>query len=284
MEVPENLVRVIQGEAERLVQYLPTLPPEAWGQPSACERWEVRDVIGHLSWMAEFYVEAVSRAVQGDVSPPEGFPAVGASTGASFDEFIAQRAIAWRESLGDQLLPTFSTRLAQLIHLLATRTPQDWEKPAYRFSRSVPLRNYLYLSLQELALHGWAIRSVIEPAAHLSVESLPALMDRIPQRFTIPWVADFSHGTHLPSPIRYRWDVTGVVSSPYDIVVENGKCRIEPGGAAAVGHVTFRSDTETFVLLMYGRLTLEPALATGRLSVEGEQGLVTAFERWLKRA
>lgn len=233
--------------------------------------------------MAEFYVEAVSRAVQGDVSPPEGFPAVGASTGASFDELIAQRAIARRESLGDQLLPTFSTRMAQLTHFLATRTPQDWEKPAYRFSRIVPLRNYLYLSIQELALHGWDIRSTLEPVAHLSVETLPALMDRIPQRFTIPWVADFSRGTSLPSPIRYCWDVTGVVSSPYDIVVEDGKCRIEPGGAA-VGHVTCRSETETFVLLMYGRLTLESAIAAGRLSVEGDQGLITAFDRWLKGA
>jgi uncharacterized protein (TIGR03083 family) len=283
MEVPENLVRAIQGEAERLTQDLQTLPPEAWGQASACERWEVRDVIGHLAWMAEFYVEAVSRAVQGDVSPPAGFPAVGASTGASFDEFIAQRAIACRKSLGEQLLPTFRTRLAQLTHLLATRTPQDWEKPAYRFSRLVPLRNYLYLSMQELTLHGWDIRSALEPVAHLSVDSFPALMDRIPQRFTIPWVADFSRGTSLPSPIRYRWDVTGEVSSPYDIVVEDGTCRIEPGGAAA-GQVTFRSDTETFILLMYGRLTLEPAIATGRLNVEGDQGLVTAFDRWLKRA
>ena len=283
MEIPDNLVRVIQGEEEWLTQYLQTLPPEAWGQPSACERWEGRDVIGHLTWMAEFYVEAVSRAVQGNVSPPEGFPAVGASTGASFDEFIAQRAIVCRQSLGEQLLPTFSIRLAQLIHLLATRTPQDWEKPAYRFSRTVPLRNYLYLSIQELALHGWDIRSALEPVAHLSVASPPALMDRIPQRFTIPWVADFSRGASLPSPICYRWDMTGGVSSPYDIVVENGTCRIEPGGAA-VGHVTFRSDTETFVLLMYGRLTLELAIATSRLSVEGDQGLVTAFDRWLKRA
>jgi len=39
MEVPENLVRVIQGEAKRLTQYLQDLSPEAWDQPSACERW-----------------------------------------------------------------------------------------------------------------------------------------------------------------------------------------------------------------------------------------------------
>lgn len=72
MEVPENLVWVIQGEAERLTQYLQTLPPEAWVSPAPVRR-EVRDVIGHLTWMAEFYAEAVSRAVHGDVSPQQAF-------------------------------------------------------------------------------------------------------------------------------------------------------------------------------------------------------------------
>ena len=36
MDAPENLVKVIQAEAEWLTEYLHTLPPEAWGTPSAC--------------------------------------------------------------------------------------------------------------------------------------------------------------------------------------------------------------------------------------------------------
>jgi hypothetical protein len=97
MDTPKNLITLGQAESERLTQYLSTLPPDAWTLPSACERWAVRDVVGHLTWVAEWYVDAVSRAIQEDVSPPAGFPPAGASTGASRNAFIAQSAIARRE-------------------------------------------------------------------------------------------------------------------------------------------------------------------------------------------
>jgi hypothetical protein len=48
--------------------------------------------------------------------------------------------------------------------------------------------------------------------------------------------------------------------------------------------VTFRCATDIFVLLMYRRLTLEPIMQAGHLTVEGDQGLTAAFDRWLKRA
>ena len=49
MDTPEHLVHVLQGEAERLTQSLQTLPPDAWHHPSACDLWDVRDVVGHLT-------------------------------------------------------------------------------------------------------------------------------------------------------------------------------------------------------------------------------------------
>ena len=38
------------------------------------------------------------------------------------------------------------------------------------------------------------------------------------------------------------------------------------------------------MLLIYGRLTLESASASGCLRIEDEHGLIAAFERWLKGA
>jgi hypothetical protein len=58
---------------------------------------------------------------------------------------------------------------------------------------------------------------------------------------------------------------------------------MEPAGTATP-HVTFRCETDIFVLMMYRRLTLEPVLAAGQLVVEGDQGLATAFARWLTGA
>ena len=48
MGAPEDTVKLISAESERLTQYLTTLSPEAWRTPSACERWQVRDVVAQV--------------------------------------------------------------------------------------------------------------------------------------------------------------------------------------------------------------------------------------------
>lgn len=43
-----ELRQVIRDERERLVRDLRALPADAWEQPSLCDGWAVRDVVGHL--------------------------------------------------------------------------------------------------------------------------------------------------------------------------------------------------------------------------------------------
>src|SRR5690349_13251664 len=107
MDSPEETVKLIIAESERLTQYLNTLPPEVWSTPSACERWEVRDVIAHLAGGAEVYTDVIARSVQGDASPPPGRQTSGPTNAAAFAEGNAQRVLARRERLGDQVLTNF---------------------------------------------------------------------------------------------------------------------------------------------------------------------------------
>jgi uncharacterized protein (TIGR03083 family) len=97
MGSPEETVKLVIAESERLIQYLNTLSPEAWSKPSACDRWEVRDVVTHLAGQGQFYADMIARSLQGDASTPEGLPAAGSATAASFAEGAAQRVIARRE-------------------------------------------------------------------------------------------------------------------------------------------------------------------------------------------
>jgi SCP-2 sterol transfer family protein len=46
--------------------------------------------------------------------------------------------------------------------------------------------------------------------------------------------------------------------------------------------VTFHCATETLVLLLSARLTLESALDSGRVIVEGDRRLAMAFSQWFK--
>jgi len=273
MDAPEETVKLIIAESERLTQYLTALPSEAWSTPSACERWEVRDVVAHLAGGAEVYTDVISRSVQGDASPPAGRQASGPANAASAAEGNAQRVLARRENLGDQVLANFLAANAQLNHLLASLGPEDWEKPHYTALGSAPLRHRPADRLLELVVHGWDIRSRLESDAHLSDASVPVLVEVILGR-VFRWL--FHPGPRLPTPIRYRVTLTGVDATEYDIVIAGDQATVEPAGTA-VAHVLLWCDPETFVLLMLGRLPLSDALAQRLLVAEGAGEQVSAF-------
>ena len=46
--------------------------------------------------------------------------------------------------------------------------------------------------------------------------------------------------------------------------------------------VTVHGDVEAYVLLVYGRLPLEAAMASGRLTVTGDRELALAFGQWFR--
>jgi uncharacterized protein (TIGR03083 family) len=279
MEALAARVALIQAEAERLAQYLSTVSLDAWRQSSACQGWEVRDVVAHLVEVAQFYVRTITRGVQGDMArPPELVPPAIAPAA-----FIAQSAIACRERLGEALLSTFCTRYAELSALLAQLDDGDWEKLCYYASepRSRPVREFLALSVQELAIHGWDIRSRLDPAFHLSSESVTVLVQHTPRRLGRPHRSVFPLPPELPDPVRFRWELRGAVLDIYDIVVEHGHCRMEPA-VDSTAQVAFRAEAETFVLMLYQRLPLTVAMATGSLVVDVDGELTTAFDRWLR--
>ena len=280
MDSPERRVKIAIAESERLKQYLSSLPPEAWSKPSACDRWEVRDVVAHLAWVAESYTERIHESLQRDSSTPESQPAPGPVEAASFAEGNAQRAISRRERVGDQVFSDFVKTDDQLNQLMATLGPQDWDKPHYYASLGTePMRFRPDLWIQELAIHGWDIRSRLEPEAHPSDESLPVLMDVVPGQLTR---FIFSPRSRLSEPIRYRWELTGAGARNSDVVVEGDKASVEPAGTGKAD-VIFRCETETFAFIAYRRLAIDAANATGRLTIEGDSKLACDFQRWFPR-
>jgi hypothetical protein len=199
-------------------------------------------------------------------------------------EPIAHMALATREQLSTQVLATFEATITRLNALLAEVGPQEWERPCYHPWRLMPVQQFLAMTLQELALHGWDIRSRLTPDALLAPESFPALLELIATSSTsgfLTWA--FRPGARLSAPVRYRFEVTGAVPSRVDIVVAGDHADIAEAGDTAAS-VTFHCDTETYVLVMYGRLSLEATHARGRLRVEGDQALIVAFGQWFKGA
>jgi uncharacterized protein (TIGR03083 family) len=277
METPESRIQLAQATSAQLRQYLHTLPSEAWRRPSACQHWEVRDVVGHLILVAEFYLGVISRGLQGDPSPPAGFPPAGTANAASWAALFDPMSVARRESLEDRLLATFTAASDQLHQLLTRCSPQAWETLCYHAVSLLPVRMFVDLWLTELVMHGWDIRSRFEPEAHLVSESLPAFLELIPG--VLQWA--FWPGARRSTPARYRFEVTGPIPLKADIVVEGDRARLEPVEAAQA-NVTFHCAAEPFVLLLYGRLTLPQAIAAGHIAAAGEMDLIPVFAQWFQ--
>jgi hypothetical protein len=196
---------------------------------------------------------------------------------AAYSAFTAQQALAQRVSLGEPLLTAFTTRTAQLHDCLMRLQPHDDATLCYHPFRLLPAQVFPPLWLEEVTMHAWDIRVALDPMASLAAESLPFLMERLPRRAMV----NFRPGARLAAPVRYRFAVTGVVPGTYDLLVQGDQAGMEPAGMTAA-HVTCHCQTETFVLLMMDRLSLEAAIERGDLTVEGDRRLVAAFETWFK--
>ena len=281
IESSKALVDLIKSESERLKDYVSALPPEALDRPSPCEDWNVGEVIAHLDWFAEIYGGMMERGIRGDLSPTEGFPAVpGTLSGPGIAELYGRSAIELRRSLGQDLLPAFCERYDLLNDMLQGIGPDDWDKPCYHTNGIRPVESFVPIIVAELAVHEWDIRSTLEPSPHLSEKSLPALMKKLPSNRR-PWSTPFETPVTGPGPIYYRFELEGAVSGRQDVIVENGKARLEPSCDAAAD-VSIRCHSEILALLVYGRLTLDSAAAAGLAKVEGDGELVSSFDRWLK--
>jgi uncharacterized protein (TIGR03083 family) len=262
-------VKTVDAEAKRLEQYLSALSPEDWQRPSACDQWQVADVVAHLTGMR--VAETIARGLQGDLSPHEDLD-VSPRTDLSMRERIAQGSMAFRERLGDQLLSAFMTNNAHLAQVLVGLAPHDWETLCYRVTGPAPVRTLIDIRITELALHGWDIRSRFETHATLSVESLPALLTMLPRMVRGALRPQASHTI----PVRYRFVVTTPVAVRQDIVLSREGARCEPASDSQAD-VTFRCAADTYVLVMFGRLAMETVIRDGRLAYAGPPELVTAF-------
>ncbi len=266
-----RLVHLISAEASRLGDFLAGLDQEGWARDSACGDWMVGDVAAHLTQGAYNWASGITRAVAGDADPPQGQRAL--SPGERGSGATAQQAIEYRQRAGEEeLLKSFNEGYRQLNQLLSGLGDDDWGKPCFHRRGVLPVHDYVALRLQELAIHGWDIRSAFDQAAGLAEESLPALVGRVPRWLTNTFAAD----PGLPAPLRFRFDVAGPAPVHQDVLVNRDSFRLEPV-ADAPADITFRCGTSNYLLLIYGRLNQDRAMQAGNLEIEGNRELAAVF-------
>lgn len=284
MSTQAELVTVIQTEVERLQPYLAALPADAWTKPSACPLWDVRDVVVHLLRVPDNYVVRITRGLQGDTSPPGSTPAPHIWKTHSEEERrqrwreMGEQQLTFRERFGDELVSVFRPAWEPFLHLVATLSAPEWDQPCYHDFGIIPAHSLAHAGLFELVIHGWDIRSALEPSAPLAPDALAAILDffaECPHWFFLP-------AARLSTPIRYRFVFTGVLSRPWDIVVEGNQAHIGPAADASPADATFACERETFALLICGRIGFDAALRDKRLIPTGDPPVVQTFKKWFQ--
>ena len=266
-----DMMRLLSAEAAQLRDFMAGLETAAWSRPSACAGWTVGDVFAHVTQGARTWSESITKAMAGDASPPPGQSPL--RPGERGSEVTAQRAIAYRQEIGEAaLLKAFADGYQQLCQVLQGLQPTDWDKPCFHRRGVLPVRDYVGIRLQELTIHGWDIRSAFDAAATVSEAPLPVLMG-IAQR----WLANtFRAEPSLTAPVRYRFDVSGAVPIRQDVIVSRDSFQITPVADSAAD-VTLHCTTGNYLLFVYGRLSLDQAVHTGRLSIEGNRQQAALF-------
>ncbi len=266
-----RVVHLIAAEAANLGDFLGGLDQAGWSRDSACGEWLVGDVAAHLTQGAYNWAGGITRAVAGDAGPSQGQRALG--PGERGSGATAQQAIDYRQRTGEgEMLKSFTDGYRQLNQLLSGLGDEDWEKPCFHRRGIMPVHEYVALRLQELAIHGWDIRSAFDQDAGLAEQSLAALVGRVPRWLTNTFAAD----PGLPAPLRFRFDVGGPVSVRQDVLVNQDSFQLEPI-ADVPADITFRCGTSTYLLLIYGRLNRDRAVEAGSLEIDGNPELGAVF-------
>ncbi|MCH7736170.1 MAG: maleylpyruvate isomerase family mycothiol-dependent enzyme [Chloroflexi bacterium] len=269
-------VLLVKDESARIGNYLKTLKPKAWATQSACDAWQVADVVAHLTGAVDRFGPNIIRGIEGDSSAPEGSPPAGEGDLAARLRANAQVAIDFKNSLGAELLNTYNDSRLRFDAVFAELKEEDRDKPCYHAAGTISVETYLNLRLTELIVHEWDIRSRLEVAPVMSPESLPSIIEMFPV-FVVGRL--FDPGSSMPASARFRFELTGPVAGSYDIVAGGGQKALMESASEKRPDAIFGCDSQTFVLLVYGRLSLEKAIADGHIVVTGDTSLIANFGR-----
>jgi len=268
IELVKTLASSISGRAA-------SLSPDQMALPSACDEWQIQDVISHLVGGAERQIDSMRRGRAGDSGPPEGFTPQESSAMSATN---AQRDIQRREDLGNGLMAAFDEYYERLYAELDHFDPDGWDTLCWHLRRgAMPASDYVELRIQELAIHDWDIRKALEPGLSLHPDSIESLLGMAPK-----WLGMcFRPGEKLERPVAFEFDL----APPYErsiIVRVSGDAFDMPAPEEVPDRWTVCGEAPAFLLFIYGRITGQEAIDANEFAVTGDAGLLRQFEGWFR--
>jgi len=240
-EGKDTILRVVRDHAERM--FALAEQPSAWEAPTACESWQVKDVIGHLVDTTEGYFKSFEIARSGaDAAAAFGLLAM--------HERAGQSAQAMAQIPQHELMERARADLDKMMGILEPLTADEWGglMVPHSYMGSVPAFIYAAGQLMDYGVHTWDIKQGTGQAHGMDGDAADLL---VPFMFII-WQSTIRPDADL-APFTIGIRVTGRNAGEYRVSIGEGGLSYEPGSVDDLPAV-IDFDAGSLVLTAFGRV------------------------------
>src|ERR1022692_4304269 len=235
-----TILRVVREEAARM--FALAEQPAAWDSPTACENWQVKDIIGHLVDTTEGYFRAFDIARKG-ADAPDAFGLI------AMHERAGQSAQSFQHVSQQELMTRVRDDLDKMMGILEPLTAQEWGGLMVTHSFMGPVPAFIYAAgqLMDYGVHTWDIEQGTGSAHGISGEAADLL---VPFMFII-WQYTIKADADL-TPFTIGVKVTGRNAGEYRVSIGEGGMSYEAGNLDDLPAV-IEFDAGSLVLTTFGR-------------------------------
>jgi uncharacterized protein (TIGR03083 family) len=253
----DTILRVVREQAGQM--FALAEQPDAWQSKTACENWEVRDIIGHLVDTTEGYFRAFDVARSG-ATAENAYGLLG------MHERAGDSAQQFRNLSQAEMMTRVRSDLDKMTAILEPLSEQEWTTMIvpHFYMGQVPAFIYAAGQLMDYGVHTWDIREGAGKAHALPAEVADLL---VPFMFII-WQA-----TMKPDADRTPFTIgisitTGHNAGTTRVTVNEEGLSYEPGPVDDLPAV-IEFDAGSMVLVAFGRIRAGTA--------RGDQALADRF-------
>lgn len=240
-EGKDTALRVMREEAERM--FALAEKPGAWDAPTACESWQVKDVIGHLVDTMEGYFSSFEGARAG--APDPGAHGLGV-----MHELAGQSALSFQDLSQQELMDRARADLDKLVGILEPLTAEEWTGFLVPHAFMGPLPAFFYAGgqLMDYGVHTWDIKQGTGQAHGISGDVADLL---VPFMFVV-WQYTIKPDADL-TPFTIGITVSGRNAGQYRVSISADGMQYEQGSVDDLPAV-IDFDAGSFVLTAFGRI------------------------------
>ena len=277
------LIQEITTSSNYLLNKLRSISEEEWEMPSHCHMWAVKDVVSHMIAIDGFFINSLTRSLEGNFLPSEGMPNPGTSTALTMSKGISSRAIQISETdlkSPQALLKVLSDLETQILDTFRNMNIANWNKPAYHPMNTLSPALLLGLKHMENVMHSWDILNSIDGKYTITDKASLLLCDLWQENLVTDWF--FTPDENQLDPISILIDLKDANS--FTLSIWNGILSFKKNDHKSDKNplTSIEISPSNLVLLLSARISLSFLLESDVVNIEGNQNSFDNFHTWFR--